>query len=113
MRRNRKPRSLYEKEMQSPSFRRTFHREWEKFKLEIQILKALKATGWTYEEFAAKIGTRRSHVSRDLKGGGLQRASLARITKMAKTLDMDFVALLIPHSEQARILPQLEKVVSL
>ncbi|MFC1523011.1 multiprotein-bridging factor 1 family protein [Elusimicrobiota bacterium] len=111
MKKVKKPSNLFEKEMQSPHFRKTFKRQYQQFQLEIQLLKALESAGWTYEQFAGKIGTKRSHVSRDLKGGGLKRASLARIEKMAKALNMDFVPLLIPHGKQSKILPELQRII--
>jgi len=53
----------------------------------------------TYEDFARKTGTSRSNICRDLKGKGIQKASLNRIRKMADVLDMDLVIKLIPKKE--------------
>jgi len=50
----------------------------------------------TYEEFAKKLGTKRSNVCRDLKGKAIQKASLHRIGKMANALDMELVVNLVP-----------------
>ena len=93
--------SLFEKEMRDPEFRELFYEAKKNLDIEIQFLKALKEKNMTYEEFAEKLGTKRSNVCRDLKGKAIQRASLQRIRKMANALDMDLDIKLVSRSEDA------------
>ena len=103
--------SLFDKEMQRPSFRKAFREEKKRFGLELQITQLLKDGGWTYESFAKRIGTAKSHVSRDLRGG-LHHATVARIEKMAKALHMLYYPLLIPESKAKRLIPQIVNLVN-
>lgn len=95
----KKNESLFEMEMRDPEFRKLFYEAEENLDLEIQFLRALEEKALTYEEFAEKIGTKKSNVCRDLKGKAIQRASLQRIKKMAGALDMEVVVRLVPGRE--------------
>ena len=91
--------TLFEKEMQNPDFRKKFYQAQKGLDLEIQFLKALEEKNLTYEDFARKIGTSKSNISRDLKGKGIQKASLNRIRRMAEVLDMEIAIKLIPKNK--------------
>ena len=97
-----KKKTLIEKEMERPGFLEKYLRERTEFELEVQILRALEDRGFTYEEFAEKIGTSKGNVSRDLKSRGLGRASLERIQKMADALGLEFLPLLLPKNKKKR-----------
>ena len=102
--------SLFEQEMKRKSFRKAFQREKKILSLERQIAQALGEEGWTYEEFAKRIGTARSHVSRDLKGG-LSHSTIHRIERIAKSLHMRYVPLLIPEEKADKVVSQIMQLV--
>lgn len=79
------------------------------FKVEAQILTALEEKGWTYEQLAAKVGRKKSNISRDLQAGGIANASFSRIQKIAKALGMKFVAVLVPEDQEIFLTPRIEK----
>lgn len=91
--------TLFEKEMYDSEFKEMFYQAKKNLDLEIQFFEALKEKNLTYEDFARKIGTSRSNICRDLKGKGIQKASLNRIRKMADVLDMDLVIKLVPKEQ--------------
>lgn len=97
-----KSKTLFEKELERSGFREKYYRERTEFELELQILRALEERGYTYEEFARKIGTSKGNVSRDLKIRGLGKASMERIQKMAEALGLEFVPLLLPKDKKER-----------
>lgn len=94
--------TLFDKEMERPSFRERFGEHKEGLKLELQILEALEERGMTYDDFAKLLGTKKSNVSRDLKGKGLRSATLKRVEAMAKALGYDFIPLLLPKDQKER-----------
>ena len=95
--------TLFEKEMQDTEFKEMFHQAQKDLDLEIQFFEALKEKNLTYEDFARKIGTSRSNICRDLKGKGIQKASLNRIRKMAEVLDMELIIKLIPKKPEKQV----------
>jgi len=99
----KKSESLFEQEMKDPEFRNLFCEAKKNLDIEIQFLKALKDKKLTYEEFAKKLGTKRSNVCRDLKGRAIQRASLYRIRRMANALDMELEVSLVPMAESSQV----------
>lgn len=104
--------SLFEKEMQKPTFRTKFEEGYPFFKIEVQLLNELEKRGLSYFEYAQAIGTQKGNISRDLKAGGLQHATLNRIKKMADALDCLFVPLIIPKKIENRILPRIAHLLS-
>ena len=112
MKNKTKVRSLFDREMENPDFRRRFQEEYELFKLEVQLLTALEQSGLTYEQLARAINSHKGNISRDLKGNGIANASLSRIRKLADALGMTFIPLLIAKKNLPRILPQLEKLMA-
>lgn len=98
----KKVKTLFEKEMAQPSFRGRYEEHKEALKLELQILEALEQKHMTYDVFAKLLGTKKSNVSRDLKGGGLRSATIRRVEEMAKALGYDFLPLLLPRNKKER-----------
>lgn len=98
----KKPKSLFEKEMEKKHFKENFEREYQEFKLEMQFLMALEEQGLTYEKFAKKIGSSKGNVSRDLKGHGLEKATIDRVVRMAQALGLEFLPLLLPKDRRQR-----------
>ena len=97
-----KPKSLFERQMEKRHFQENYEREYQEFKLEMQFLLALEQQGLTYEKFAKKIGSSKGNISRDLKGRGLQKATVERIVKMAQALGLEFLPLLLPKDRRGR-----------
>lgn len=108
----RKFSSLYEKEMSKPSFKKAFEDSYPRFKIEVQLLNELEKHGLSYIEFAQAIGTQKSNISRDLKGGGIHHVTLNRLKKMASALNCIFIPLIIPKEKEDEILPRIEKIVT-
>ena len=106
-----KAKSLIEKKLADPEYRKNFEKEYAAFKLEAQILTALEEKGWTYSDLAKATHTSKSNVSRDLKAGGILAASFSRIGRIADALGMTLVALLIPKESERFILPRIEELV--
>ena len=98
----RKSKTLFEKEMKKPSFKKSYWKNREVFKLELQFLRALEENDLTYEKFAKLVGSSKGNIARDLKTYGLGRASVHRIEKMAEALGMEFVPLLLPKDGTKR-----------
>lgn len=103
---------LIERKLENPEYRRRFEEEHELFKLEVQLLTALERQGMTYEELAKRIHTSRSHISRDLRQGGISSAKLGRIRKMADALGLAFIPLVLPKRKVSQILPRLERLLA-
>jgi len=110
MKNHKRMESLFQKEMQRPAFRKAYQEEKKAFTLELQIAGILKEEGWSYEDFAKRIGSAKSHVSRDLKGG-LKHATVARVERIAKALHMRYLPLLIPEKKANKIVPRIMQLV--
>ncbi|MBN1445738.1 MAG: helix-turn-helix transcriptional regulator [Candidatus Omnitrophica bacterium] len=104
--------SLFEKKMADRKFREKFEREYPVFELEVQVLSAIEKKGWTLSQLAKAMGTSKSNISRDLNSGGIKTATISRIARMAKTLDYDFVPLLIPRNKEGKFLSELQKLIA-
>ena len=105
-----KAKGLLARKMEDTAYRKRHEESYELFKLEVQLLNALEKKNWTYSDLAKVMGTQKSAVSRDLKGHGLQRASMDRIAKMAEALGLRFVAFCIPEAKAGRALPLIQKL---
>ncbi len=101
--------SLFEREMEEPEFRRLFEETWPAFQIEVQLLNALEQKHWSYADLAKVLHTHKSAISRDLKSGGLRSASIARIAKMAGALGLKFFPLCLSEKEANRILPMIKR----
>ena len=105
-----KTKGLLARKMDNPNYRKRHEESYELFKLEVQLLNALERKHMTYEDLAKVLHTNKSNISRDLKAGGIQNASLSRIIKMAKALGMKFLPLMIPEEKQKIIIPKIQKL---
>ena len=104
--------SLLDRKMENPDYRRRFEARYDQFKLEIQILNALESQGLTYDALAQTLHTKKSNISRDLRGGGFSCAKISRIRQMADALGMVFVPLMIPKDKFRDYLPKLQKMLT-
>ncbi len=105
-----KARGLLARKMDDAAYRKRHEESCELFKLKVQMLNALERKRWTYSDLAKVMGTQKSAISRDLKGHGLQRASMDRIARMADALGLRFVAFCIPEGKASRALPLIRKL---
>lgn len=112
MKNTKTPNSLFEKEMAKTSFRKNFETGYPFFQIEVQLLNELERNNLTYLEFARLIGTQKSNISRDLRGGGVHHATLDRIKKMANALNCMFIPLIIPKEKGREMLPRIAKIIA-
>ena len=104
-----KAKGLLARKMEDPAYRKRHEESYELFKLEVQLLNALERKNMTYDDLAKAMHTNKSNISRDLKAGGIQNASLSRIIKMAQALGMKFIPLIIPE-EKRSVLPKIQRL---
>lgn len=100
------------RDLENPAYRKRFEVDYETFKIAVQILLALEKKNWTYQDLAKAIGTNKSHISRDLKSGGIESASVSRIARIADALGMTFIPLFIANEKRKQILPKLHGLVA-
>ncbi len=100
--------SLLEKKNADAAYRKRHDDSYAAFKLEAQILMAMEKKNWSYTDLANATHTSKGNISRDLKAGGILRASLSRINKIADALGMKLVALLIPKEHEPFLMPKFE-----
>ena len=112
MKNKTKFKSIMDREMEDPEYRRLFEETWPAFQLEVQLLNALERKHWSYSHLAKVLHTQKSAISRDLKGGGLRYASIARIAKMAQALGLKFVPLCVSNKKAREALPVIKKLVA-
>ena len=92
------------RQLEDPKYREEFERRYELFQLEVQILLAMEDRGWSYEDLARAVGTTRQNIWRDLKNGGLHKASLDRIDRIAGALGLSVHHFLVSHKNEKKIL---------
>src|SRR5436190_3487164 len=100
------------RKLQDPKFRKNFEHGYRFFQLEIQILNALEDKGWTYRDLAKAAGAHPQNVWRDLKNGGLQKASLERVARYAEALGLHLYHFLMNPQQEEKLLPRLHKVLA-
>jgi transcriptional regulator with XRE-family HTH domain len=100
------------KQLEDPKYRQRFEYGYELFKLEVQILKALEDKGWTYADLAKEVGTSKQNIWRDLKNGGLRKASMDRVSKIAEALGLRLHAIFISQKNEKRLLPKLHRLLA-
>ncbi|MDE2292315.1 MAG: XRE family transcriptional regulator [Elusimicrobia bacterium] len=105
-----KAKGLLARKMEDAAYRKRHEESYELFKVEVQLLDALERRGWTYSDLAKVMGTQKSAISRDLKGRGLQKASMDRVARMAEALGMRFVPVCIPEDKAERALPLIRRL---
>jgi transcriptional regulator with XRE-family HTH domain len=100
------------RKLEDPKYREQFEHGYELFKLEVQILNALEDKGWTYADLAKAAGTSKQNIWRDLKNGGLHKASMDRVAKIAEVLGLRMHAILISQKKEKQLLPKLRRVLA-
>lgn len=95
--------------LENPKFREKFEPGYEFFKLEVQILLAMEEKDWSYEDLAKATGIHRQNIWRDLKNGGLQKASLERVARYAEALDLHVHTFLMSSKQEKKLLPKLQR----
>jgi transcriptional regulator with XRE-family HTH domain len=98
------------KKLENPKFREKFDHGYEFFKLEVQILNAMEDKGWTYEDLAKAVGTSRQNIWRDLKNGGLHKASLERVARIAEAVGLHMHPILMTPQQEKALLPTLQRL---
>jgi transcriptional regulator with XRE-family HTH domain len=110
MRTSGKAKGLLARKMENAAYRKRHEESYELFKLEVQFLRALERKRWTYSDLAKVMHTQKSGISRDLKGGGLQFASMDRVTKMAEALGLKLFSFCVAEEDVNRVLPVIAKL---
>ena len=110
MKNKKKFKSVFDREMEDPEFRRLFEEGWPAFQLEVQLLNALERKHWSYSDLAKVLHTQKSAISRDLKSGGIRSASISRISKMAQALGLKFLPLCISEKQMKKVLPIIKRL---
>lgn len=105
-------RGLLARKMEDSEYRRRHEESYELFKLEVQLLNALEQKHMTYGDLAEILHTSKSNICRDLKAGGIQKASLSRIIKMAEVLGLKFFPVCISDKKVREALPVIRKLVA-
>jgi len=100
------------RQLEDPKFRREFEYGYELFKLEVQILKVMEDKGWTYADLARVVGTSKQNIWRDLKNGGLHKASMDRVAKIAEALGLRMHAIFISQEKEKHLLPKLHHLLA-
>lgn len=103
-------RGLLARKREDPAYRKRHEESYELLKLEVQMLRALERKHWSYADLARALRTQKSAVSRDLKGGGLRTASLARVARMAEVLGLRLFSFCVPADKAGRVLPVLRRM---
>jgi len=98
------------RKLEDPAYRAEFEHRRRFLDLEIQILLAMEDKKWTYEDLAKAVGTTRQNIWRDLKNGGLHKASLDRVDRIAGALGLCVHHFLVSHKNEKKILPKLQKL---
>ncbi len=108
----RRTKSLIERKLDTPEKKRKFDQGYLLFSIEMQILDAMEARGMTYTDLAKALKTNKGDISRDLSAGGIRNATLPRLMKIAKILDMEYLPLMIPLDKAKKIKPKIRELVS-
>lgn len=103
--------SLFEREMERPSFRQAYEAERKKFALEVQVLNLLESNNMKLADLARTLGMPRGNVTRDLSNRRIRNATLSRVQSIANAIDADFVPLIMPRDPRKRrtVLDRLER----
>ena len=107
-----KAKSLLERKMEDPHYRKRFESGYPAFELEVQILNALEKKGWTLSKLAKVMHTSKSDISRDLSMGGIRSASIKRVSRMAEALGQKFVPVFISEKKEKKILPKIQELIT-
>jgi len=103
---------MLNRKLEDGTFRESFDHGYKLFQLEVQILNALEDKGWSYAELAKAVGTSKQNIWRDLKNGGLHKASLDRVSKIAEVLGLRLHTILISQKKEKALLPKLHRILA-
>ena len=99
--------------LEDPEFRKEFEHRQRFLRLEIQILLAMEDKDWSFNDVAKATGIHRQNVWRDLKNGGLHKASLDRVARYAEALGLHAYYFLLNPEQEKNILPRLQRALTL
>lgn len=94
--RGRNLQQFIDQKMQNPKFKKCWTSLDSEFELLEEIIKARETTGMTQTELAEKIGTKQPALSR-LEKGGIKKATIETLNKIADALDMELIIKLKPR----------------
>ena len=100
------------RELLDPVYRERFEKEYALFELEVQILLAMEKRGWSNADLARAVGTSKGNISRDLSGGGINSATVKRLTRIADALGLRFLPLFVPKKSVARLAPKIRALLA-
>ena len=103
---------LLNQKMEDPGYRAKFEHRRRFFLLEEQILLAMEDHDWSFEDLAKETGIHRQNIWRDLRNGGLHKASLERVARYAEALGLHAHHFLLSPRQELEVLPRLEKVLA-
>ena len=98
--------------LEDPEFRKESDHRQRFLRLEIQILLAMEDKNWNFNDLAKATGIHRQNVWRDLKNGGLHKASLDRVARYAEALGLHAHHFLLNPEQEKKILPRLQKALA-
>jgi len=107
-----KMKSILDKKMEEPAYRKRFEQRYPLFKLEVQILNAIEEKGWTLTDLAKAMHTHKGNISRDLSAGRIRSATLSRIVKIGDALGLVFFPLFVSEKKGNSILPKIHKLLA-
>jgi len=88
--RGRTLQEFIDSKMKDPKFKKCWHDLDDEFELLEEIIKARENAGMTQTELAEKIGTKQPALSR-LEKGGIRKATIETLNKIADALNMELV----------------------
>jgi len=100
---------MLNRKLENPKYKTKFEHRQRFLKLEVQMLLALEDKDWSYEDLSKATGIRRQNIWRDLKNGGLHKASLERVSRYAEALGLHAYYFLLDPQQERRLLPRIEK----
>jgi len=103
---------MLNRKLEAPKVRAEFEHRQRFLKLEVQILLALEDRGWSYEDLAKASGIHRQNIWRDLKNGGLHKASLERVARYAEALGLHIYHFLMSPKQERKLLPRLQRALA-
>jgi len=112
MKTKKKIKGLLERKLENPEYRKRFEAGYAAFQLEVQILNALERKHWTYSDLAKVLHTSKSNISRDLKAGGINAATISRVYRIAEALGLKFYPLFIPQRKEKEVLLKIQSLMT-
>lgn len=98
-----------EKRMERAEYREILEKQYAAFKLELQIEQLLEERNLSYVQFAKALKTSKSNISRDIRGGRIQSATVSRLSRMAKVLGVVFLPLFVSKEVADSIVNKLNE----